>query len=164
MKRFGFALAVGFLAVTAAPAQQPGTTTPQTGPAATTGSTVVGTGTIVQSDVITTAPARRGLFSRIRNRSNTSAPVITTIPTTGTTVPIPGANPTPSNIPTPMPGTAPAPRTGTTSGVTTGSGVVQASGTTVVTGEGVTTSSYTVPSTTTAQTRRGVVARIRARR
>lgn len=169
MKRFGLALAVGVLAVSAAPAQQPATA-PQSGPTITTGTPVVGSGTIVQGDVITTAPARRGLFGRMRNRNTSSAPVITSYPTTtpGTVIPMPATTTAPNtSIPNPMPSTAPTPRTtgGGTSGIITTGDVVQASGTTVVTGEGVTTTGYAVPSTTTTtQSRRGIIARMRARR
>lgn len=164
MKRFGLALAVGFVAVCAAPAQQPNPAAAQTGPAATTGTPIVTSGTIVQGGVITTTPARRGLFGR-RNRNNSSAPVITSYPTTGTTIPMPATTVTPNTtIPNPMPSTAPAPRTGGTSMIVPNTGIVQAGGTIVTTDGSVVTTSNLVPANTTTQGRNGVIARIRARR
>jgi len=140
MSRFAVVLALGLLAANLVSADQPPPTTTTT-PAVTVAvpatpvPPVYATTTFTPADVITTAPAtpaRRGLFSRIRNRGSNNATTMTTIPystaipvaTTGTTVTIPSTPvfsgtvvTTPGTVitnpgtivPNPMPTTVPVP-------------------------------------------------------
>jgi hypothetical protein len=137
VKRIVFALAMGIgafafastpvIADAPAPGSQPVVTAP--------GTPVVVTAT---SDVYTPAPARRGLFARIRDRRNANNNMVTYPAPVVPVSPAPTAAPTP--VPTPMPTTV-SPIGG------------------VVTGQsGVTTANYT------ATTRTGLFSRIRNRR
>ena len=135
MKRIVFALAMGIGAFAFA-------STPVIADAPAPGSPAVtapGTPVVVTatSDVYTPAPARRGLFARIRDRRNANNMVTYPAPVVPVT-PAPTAAPTP--VPTPMPTT------------------VSPIGGVVTSQSGVTTANYTTPART------GLFSRIRNRR
>ena len=101
---------------------------------------------VTTGDVVTTAPARRGLFSRLRNRTNRSTPVSYAAPMTTTATPATPATPAPT--PMPMGKVSSAPMT------TPMTGVVQASGTTTTTMPATGTAApcpCTTPMTTTSR-------------
>src|SRR5262245_17881472 len=154
MKRFGIALAAGFgvfFAASSAVAQTPATpVTP-----APTGPVVTAAG---PTDVVVAAPTtqtRRGLFGRLRNRGTT-----TTTPVMAPMTPAPAPMFTPG-APQPMPGTT------RTNGETVinpqpiPAGPIMPAGGTIVSPDGtMMTAGYSEPT----QTRRGLLARLRARR
>jgi hypothetical protein len=169
VKRFFFAVAVVALSACAGLAEDP-----PTAPAPTPATPIVqGSGpSYGYVPVQSSQPARRGLFSRLRNRNNT------TYYNSGTTVPMmmttPSATPMPPPAPMPMPGVRPAggavmpgqilQATGNLPpGIytTTDGTVVQIGGTQMATPM---TTPMTMPvtsSTTTQPTRRGLFGRLR---
>jgi hypothetical protein len=167
MKRIGLALAAGFgavlVAATPVTADDP---TPAAAPVVVAAPTTATP--VYSSDVVPATPARRGLFGRLRNRGTTTAtpatfpaPVtggtIITTPTPATTVPTPA-----TTVPSPLPA---KPAAGGTVSVAPMPTVVPASGTTPMPMTGVTTAGYTtMPDSTAQPTRRGLIARLRARR
>ncbi|MDB5308598.1 MAG: hypothetical protein JWO38_2800 [Gemmataceae bacterium] len=184
MKRIGFALAAGFgvllCAVSPASADTP-STAPTPKAVVVTGNPVVVPGPAASAEVISTVPARRGLFGRLRNRGTATPvafPAATPLPAaTGTVITTPAPvvpAPLPSTVPVPtqMP-VRPAP--GGVSVVPT-PGVVPASGTVmsppgwtaVATGGTpvMTAASYTVVTSSAVVTpvRRGLFGRLRAAR
>ncbi|MDY3551982.1 hypothetical protein R5W24_001062 [Gemmata sp. JC717] len=100
MKRFVFAGALVALAAPFTVAEEKPTAPPPAAPAVVTAAPIVESAPVVT----TAAPARRGLFGRLRNRGTTTYAV----PVTGTTVVPPGTVITPAPAtaapaPTPMP-------------------------------------------------------------
>ncbi|MDY3563752.1 hypothetical protein R5W23_005368 [Gemmata sp. JC673] len=151
MKRFVFAGALVALAVPFTVAEEKPTATPPAAPA-------VAAAPIVESApvVTTAAPARRGLFGRLRNRGTTTYAV----PVTGTTVVPPGTVITPAPAttapaPTPMPMPKPDTKTDTAaapSEITLGNFVATADPVVVQ-----------ASATETAKPRRGLFSRLRGR-
>lgn len=155
MKRICLALAVGLVALVAAPVSADNPTAPAPTPVVTTPAPVVVGGPATTGDVIAPAPARRGLFSRLRNRGMRSNVVMPAAP--GTVI-------TPAPVYTPAPPTAapavPAPLPSRP--ITGGSAVVVPSSGVVMNGTMVTTAGYTVIPEQT-QVRRGLFGRFRTR-
>jgi len=101
---------------------------------------------VTSGDYVTTAPARRGLFSRLRNRMNRSTPTTYAAPMTATTT-APAAPATTAPAPMPMGKVSSAAPT-----TTPATGVVQTSGSTPMATSGtVTTAAYMMPMTTTTR-------------
>ena len=146
MKRLLFAVAVaGLFAVNALAADPPVTVTPTPVP---TGTVITTTTPTVMTTTGTTSTRRFGLFGRFRNRmsgSTYSTPTSGTVVMPSTTV-VPGTA-APTIVPSPMP------KPIETS--STGSGVVTAGGSTVVPG------TMMPMTTTTTQTRMGLIQRLR---
>jgi len=143
VKKIGFALVtvLGAVVFAAAPASAD---TPAPAPAP------VVVAPTTTADVVTPAPARRGLFGRFRDRRGTTAPVAvpySTTPGTIVTAPAPAvAAPAATPVPTPMPMPAVKPISGITTDDT-----------------GVTTAAFTTTEPAAAPARRGLFSRTRTR-
>lgn len=159
MKRFIFAVAAVALVASAGSAQE----TPPASPPVTAAPVVIGSaGPVVEATPVTTAPARRGLFGRLRGRSSTT----TAMPVTSGTVVTPGTVITPATPTAPVPMPMPMPGTkGTMVTPTAPNGVVVAGGTvTSGTGDVLMPAMATATATTTAMpARRGLFGRLRNR-
>lgn len=136
---------------------------PATGAAATPATPVVVAGTPLVVESAPAAPARRGLFGRLRNR-NTSTTAYST-PLTTTTVPMTGAAPMPAVAPPQaMPAVKPS---GAMVVPGTLGGVVQATGTlpagTYTTTDGTIVQIGAMQPMTTPTERRGLFSRLRNR-
>lgn len=145
MKKLFLAAAGLFLAASAQADTPPATTTAPATPVMTTGT------------YVSTAPARRGLFGRFRNRTAPAPVVTSTTPMTTTTPAAPA-----TTTPTPMP-------MGKVSSSTPSTGVVQTSGTTTTPMATTTTTSSTTmpmmtPTSSTRPMRMGMFARMRYNR
>jgi hypothetical protein len=151
VKKFLFAVAAGCLFAASAAAQAEGQPTTAPAPTAVQAQPIVVGSTMPMATTYTsTAPARRGLFGRLRGRSATtmmSAPVYSS-PVTGGTIIAPGTISPGTGVPMPMPTTI-RPGGGTSMimpGVT-GNPIIVAGGTTsggVIPAGGIVTSSGVV--------------------
>jgi hypothetical protein len=107
VKKFLFAVAAGFLFTAMAWADDPPVTTTAPAPTAVVGQPIIVGSTVpMTTPYTTTAPARRGLFGRLRARNTgtvMSAPVYSAPMTGGTIITTPSG--VPSGVPMPMPTT-----------------------------------------------------------
>ncbi|AWM41973.1 hypothetical protein GobsT_68960 [Gemmata obscuriglobus] len=153
MKRFVFAGALVALAAPFTVAEEKPAATPPAAPA------VAAAPVVESAPVVTTAaPARRGLFGRLRNRGTTTYAV----PVTGTTVVPPGTVITPAPAtaapaPTPMP--MPKPKVDTKTDTAAASSEITL-GNFVATADPVVVQAS---ATETAKSRRGLFSRLRSR-
>ncbi len=185
MNRFLFALTMGCVFAASIDAQQPAPATAAPAPAAVPAPVVIGGAGVTPSVMAPnySAPARRGLFGRLRSRGMT-APITATSSYTGGVITTPSTvSPPPAQMPTvtpsPMPrGTSAAPGVTGQPVVVAGATMVDGTGTPVVVAGGVvpangavmpaaamTTSTMTTAQVVnTAPRRMGLIARLRARR